>query len=464
MRVLPLTRSEVLGLLLEIEDQADRLSQPDKELLIQMLGEFKDPEIGETASQESEIHLLRYEEGNAQVFFDVRGTQDLQIRDKTEREVVANTIAGGSIRARFGKHVFLGMDAHSRMTLGSSDTEQYFDLDQGKIQVAVGRSVFSDQATGYAAFQYDRLQFFAGRMYASWGNGIDEQLSLSSANEPMDMIRFNLDFKTFRFSYLHATLQGIGSARYLAGHRVDYRVNNRFQIGVYETVVYGGRGIQLAYLNPFVPYHFIEHQLGDLDNNMLGFDFSAIAVQGVRIYGELFLDDLVWNRSIFNYWANKFGYLAGIHWVSPFGLKLVEILSSYTRIDPWVYTHRDSLNIYAHYGSSIGSRIGPNADRWSVAFKVRPHLNWWGEIVFTSTRRGKGNIWIFRHPEDGTRKNFLMGTIESERRIHAHIRYQLMRDFFAGAEVMLSRWTNERRVSGQDAHETFFRIYLDINY
>lgn len=467
LRLLPLTRTEVLSLLSLMHSKGESLSRQDRALLDQMIGEFTDPAIGEALGPEGEIHLLRFEEKNTQVFVDARGVQevrDARGRLGIEDETIAETIAGGSIRARIGHHVFLGMQARMNMAFGESDLVQRFDPLQGPIQVAIGKTVFSDQATGYAAFRLDQFQLTLGRMYISWGSGIDEQLSLSAANEPMDILRMNFDFKRFRFSYFHASLQGITDSRYLAGHRIDFRITDRIQVGAYETIVYAGRGIQLAYLNPFLPYHIMEHQLGDLDNNMLGFDASAIVVPGLRLFGEVFIDDLSWNRSLAHYWGNKLAYHGGLHWAAPFGAKPLELLASYTRVDPWVYTHHDSANVYSHYDASVGSKIGPNADRYQLLLRGRLHRDLVGEIGYRSLRRGRGSIFTARRAGESEEKRFLEGTIEHVSSVEARVKYQFSRDFFVGADVMILSRTNPALVSGTTANEKYIRVYVDLNY
>ncbi len=467
MRTLPLTRTEVLEMLTSMDRAREKLSRADADLLGQMLGEFTDPAIGEPAPQGSERHLYRFEEGRTQMFLDVRGIQEVQLhrgRAGLEDESILETIGIGSLRASIGKHVFIAANATASMRIGSIDREQRFDPTEGPIQVAVDGAVFSDQATGYAAFVFDGFRLFAGRMQHGWGSGLDDQLGLSVRNEPMDMLKFTLDYRSVRFSYFHATLQSIGLDRYLVGHRLDIGISKHAQIGVYETVVYARRGIQLAYLNPFVPYHFIEHQLGDLDNNTIGIDITTFPWPGVRVVGELFIDDLNWTRPIFRHFGNKLAYHAGIHWGAPLGWKEAELRASYTRVDPWVYTHGDSLNVYVHYGESIGSRLGPNADRYQVSLSLRLHRSWWSELTYQHVRRARGSIFTPHRPADGTEKRFLEGTLERQNVVSVFLRYQFFRDGFVGLEGALRGRNNANLRPGIQADEKFLRLFIDINY
>jgi hypothetical protein len=308
------------------------------------------------------------------------------------------------------------------------------------------------------------LGAYAGRMQMGWGSSLQEQLGLSARNEPMDMVRFSLDFSRVRFSYFHANLQGQGNGRYLAGHRLDILFGRNIQAGMYETVVYAGRGAQLGYLNPFVPYHIMEHQLGDLDNNTAGVDVAVVLVPGVRASAELFVDDFSFNQSLGGFWGNKFAYNLGLHWAQPFGIKPLELLAQYTHVDPYVYTHYDSLNIYAHYDASIGSRLGPNADRYLVSLAYQPLRDVRAELFYSGTRQGQGTIFGPARPADNYSKHFLRGTVEQRSMIGLNLRYQFYRNIFLGFEGWLTKRRNANLLPGRRASEQYLRLYLDLNY
>jgi len=103
MRLLPLSRTEVLFFLKSMSRQAQDLSNADKELLDFMLGEFTDPEIGADEESNSERHVYRFEEGEVQLFLDTRVVQEFRIsrgRVTFGDETLSETSAFGSVRAR----------------------------------------------------------------------------------------------------------------------------------------------------------------------------------------------------------------------------------------------------------------------------------------------------------------------------------------------------------------------------
>ena len=467
LRLLPLTRTATLKLLMNMQKHVKRLSPADAELLNQMVGEFTDPTIGQDAAPDQERHLYRFEEGSTQIFLDVRGTQAivshrgrLDVPDETRSE----TMAQGSVRGSIGNHISFGLTARNTLVLGGEDQEERFDPSQGQSQVVVGKGVFRDQATGYVSATFQPFTLFVGRTQTSWGSGLQEQLSLSMLNEPMDQVMLTLEFERFRFSYLHANLQGAGSPRFLAGHRLDVLFGKNLQLGVYETVVYGGRGAELAYLNPFVLYHIIEHQLGDRDNNMFGFDITATVAPGLRAFGEVFVDDFSLDYPLGTYWGNKLAIMAGIHWAQPLGAKSLEVFATYTRVDPYVYTHMDSMNVYAHYDASVGSRLGPNAERWHAGLLYRPLKDLHGELKYSFVRKGRGDVFTPHTVADGEAKGFLSGVLERQHLLAMALRYQFSRDMFLGLDAQFTNRSDAGNRQGLTARERSLRLFVDINY
>ncbi len=467
LRLLPLDRDTVRRLLAEMVQRQEALSTADRALLQQLLQEFTDPPPDQPAPSGAEIHLYRFREDNTQFFVDTRLLQSFRFsRDRLDLdpENVSETRFEGSLRGTLTRHLVLGARAISSMSLGSNLREERFDPALGQIQVTVGEAVFTDQAEGYLAYRNGRFGLLLGRQKLSWGSGLQERLGLAAGNEPMDMLRFHLDFRRVRFAYFHALLQGLGSPRYLIGHRFDIRPHRNLQFGIYETLVYAGRDIEPAYLNPFLPYHIMEHQLGDRDNNMVGLDVTAFPARGLRLFAEIFVDDFSLDYPLGTYWGNKLAYLAGMHWVQPLGLKTASLFLEYTRVDPWVYTHYDTLNVYAHYGESLGSKLGPNADRVRARLRWQPHRDVHWDFGYTFLRRGHGDLLRAHRPEDGPFKGFLRGTIEKDHIVSLGLRVQAWRDIFLGFNLRFNDRRNAGFVAGRHRLEKFANFAIEINY
>jgi len=146
------------------------------------------------------------------------------------------------------------------------------------------------------------------------------------------------------------------------------------------------------YLNPLMPYHVAEHHLGDLDNNTIGFDMTLFPAARHKLYMELFVDDFTTSENPFTYYGNKWAMLAGWRWVDCFGLDSWDARIEYARIEPYVYTHTDSINIYQDYGQPLGHWLGPDSDAWTGRIGWLPARTFLTEIFAQRIRHGEGSL------------------------------------------------------------------------
>jgi hypothetical protein len=128
-------------------------------------------------------------------------------------------------------------------------------------------------------------------------------------------------------------------------------------------------------LNPLFPIKPAEHALWDRDNALFTLDAVVRPVAGIEAYGTFLADDLDFSglgrQSFSNKWAAQGGVSVGLDRVIPGALAWTE----YTRIGPFVYTHRFELdgsfyNSYVHNGFGIGHPLGPNADQLAAGVRM----------------------------------------------------------------------------------------------
>jgi len=134
-----------------------------------------------------------------------------------------------------------------------------------------------DFASGYIKYHTEpsegmHLAIQVGREPLTVGYGYGGKLVLSGDNPMMDFIQFNFDYGIVHFSSIHASTVGIFSRRrddrytkYWAFNRLKFTLKNLFDIGIGESIVYSGRGLELGYLTPVVFYKFVEMSLQDRD-------------------------------------------------------------------------------------------------------------------------------------------------------------------------------------------------------
>ncbi len=229
-------------------------------------------------------------------------------------------------------------------------------------------------------------------------------------------------------------------------------------------MIYGNRNVELAYLNPIMPYHVAEHHLGDKDNNNLFFDLNVTLIPCVKAYAELFVDDMNSSKNPFKYFGTKLGFLAGAHWVNPLGLDNSDFRLEYTRIDPYVYTHWDSMNIYTNYDNVIGNWMGPDADDLFVQFGINFHRDVRLECFYEKIRSGEGEANTKTRPFEGDRKIFLEGVVESRQLLGFKLRNQIRRDIFLSLSYTFSNTKNTGHILDNDFNDHLARFEFFINY
>lgn len=255
---------------------------------------------------------------------------------------------------------------------------------------------------GYLKFSAEpmndmNLSFQLGREDISFGYGYGSKLVLSGENPTLDFIKFNFNYGVIHFTSLHASTVGNFSydinqryTKYLALNRLKLSFKNLFDFGIGETMVYSGRGIELGYLSPLAFYKFIEMDLQDRDNGSLWMDFQTNFFKKIQFQATFYLDEnILSNLQDLERYTNKTAYQLNAFWYEAFSIPDLSVIAEYTRIRPYVYSHRDPKNTYTAFGTSLGHRIGPNADELMMRanYNLSDRIRLTGEFRFSR----KGN-------------------------------------------------------------------------
>ncbi len=275
----------------------------------------------------------------------------------------------------FTSHTFNGLQVagDSRVLRADPDLEPLYyvsvgdvppgSFDRSTASVRVARGPFS------AEIANERLRI---------GPSASQPLILASGVDYFPFLRAGIETRPVRYQFVHAALsdqsrfvnengdQFLQSPeRYFAMHR--FEAHAAFgSVAFTEAVVYGQRGPEIAYLNPVFPIKPAEHALWDRDNSLFSADAVVRVRPGVEFYGTYLADDLSFSRigeTVGN--NNKWAAQAGAS-LAAFG---ATAFAEYTRIEPFVYTHRfvadgSFFNGYTHNGFGLGHPLGPNADQW----------------------------------------------------------------------------------------------------
>ena len=317
---------------------------------------------------------------------------------------------GAILRGRLGPVAFYS-DNRIYGEVGAGPYSQSYEVTEGYPRNTNADSSMAtwDASTSYLVLEYKGLDFQFGRDRIRWGPSRLGGLLLSGLTEPFDFFNVKATLGQVRFQYFHGALQSRYNQKWISGHRIEWDMARRGHVGISETIVYGQRGWEAAYLNPVLPFLISEHTLGDKDNVNIGLDFSFRPYAGWSLYGEIFIDDLVAPWTLFeDRWNNKVAYLMGLSWIDPLGWADARLDLEYQRVDPYVYTHKYDINVYEHYNQGVGSPLNPNADYLSGSLEKMLFFRFMLGCGFAQKRQGPGDRRQPHLESDGVKKTFFM--------------------------------------------------------
>ncbi len=470
----PLSRNQIAAAIEEISQkhraQPSLLSKTDQRLFAQLQGDFADELQPGQAPITSERHIYSHQEASSRFHVDLYGRFSV-ISNRGGQfqpaQLLSETTLGGILRGHLGSTIGFYADAQNALTRGEKDVQEAdenFDVSKGSPVTISGPNLFRDRALAYFIWEKPWLRIQAGRDEIDWGPGSHSGLALTRNMPPADMLRLASRFKRFSLSSAHIFLRSPLGAKYLAAHRIDISITSNLLFGAGETVIYGLRDIEPAYLNPLMLYHVAEHHLGDRDNNTLFFNLTARPFPGLKLYGEYFIDDMTSTKSLTRYFGNKFAFLGGAYWVDPCGIDNLDLRLEYARVEPFVYAHDDSINIYNNYDKTIGHWLGPNSDSAFLLAAYQAGRDFRIEATLERIRKGAGDASTRARPDQGESKYFLAGTVEEKHLAGIRLQNQIRRDLFVAVAYTYANTKNVLRQPGRNSRDHLARFECYLNY
>ncbi|MCI0715795.1 MAG: capsule assembly Wzi family protein [Chlorobi bacterium] len=485
----PISRRETANFLKEINGKRNRISKTDRELLDYYLTEFEfdaygttskssnffsKKGVGELFSNKKQKYLYSTADSNVSFFWD--GLGEVRYMGIDGDSVGKPHVLLGQIGTRIRGTLFDSYGFYLRLSNGvrlggtTKDAEKtaFADpiLQSTRKYVSEGAKTF-DSYEGYLRYApaKDWLGLTVGRETMSFGTGYIDKLFLSSKNSaPFDFLKLDLHYKKIRYSFFHSSIVGNDSAgnqlesKYLVFHRLEFGpfFNNVFKFGFNEMVVYSNIPINFAFINPisFLTSADLNTELpGKNSNNaILGMDLQFFPVKNFSFQGSLLVDDL--NFETFGSDDstagndNKFAFQGGLNWQNAFTLPNLNFAYEYTKLEPFIYSHREINNSYAHWGLPVGHALNPNSDEHafklaynfgtrvyvSLTYKIqRTGENYFDSLgsfvnVGSDILNGSGDFLRKNEFLDGIRlnRNIIMAelTIEPIKQYYFTIRYQ----------------------------------------
>lgn len=194
-------------------------------------------------------------------------------------------------------------------------------------------------------------------------------------------------------------------AKYATTHYFAMNLGNRFEIGLFESVVWQGRdtmvrrGYDIHYLNPIIFFRPVEYAMGSADNALVGLNLRYSPIKGLTIYTQLSLDEFylkeiradlkyAFNKKDttlqYGWWANKYAWQFGVKWADPLGVEGLRFAAERNIIRPYMYSHGTVPQNYGHQNHALAHPLGANLKEWILkgeydfkGFTFRSQLVWY---------------------------------------------------------------------------------------
>ena len=160
--------------------------------------------------------------------------------------------------------------------------------------------------------------------------------------------------------------------KYSSMHYLSWNVSKRVNFSIFEGIVWQSndndfqRGFDINYLNPVILYRPVEFGLGSPDNALLGFGFNIKMAKRNLIYGQLLFDEFLLQeiRAGDGWFGNKQAAQLGLLFHDIAGHQGLDLRSELNYVRPFMYTHSDTRQNYAHHGQALAHPYGSNFWEW----------------------------------------------------------------------------------------------------
>lgn len=293
--------------------------------------------------------------------------------------------------------------------------------------------------------------------YLQWGHGTFGQVILSDKAPSYPHIYLQLKpVPWLRFTYIHGWLnslipdssqfyytnpgtisQELSTAyrrKYIAANFLTFTPYDRIDISLGNSAVYSG-DLRPEFLIPFMFFKLMDHNTGRGNvqdaNGAMFLDLSVKYPQNFHFYSSLFIDVTEIRNLLESDFRNTWtAYTLGVRGIDLF-IDQFDANFEYTRINPWVYEHRDAVTSYKHINYSLGHWLGQNADQIRFQLQYRPHYKIKIQSFFEKLRKGgEAEIYFAYNFKKNDPKEFayMFGKRRNEFRFGINIRYEYFHD------------------------------------
>ena len=257
-------------------------------------------------------------------------------------------------------------------------------------------------AEGYLSYSptsFLNIQFGHGKNFI--GDGY-RSLLLSDVASPSPFLKLSTKFWKIKYTNTWMWLRDVRPevttdkaflTKYMANHYLSWNVSKRFNLGLFESVLWtnsNNRGFDINYLNPVIFYRAIEFETGQgAGNAVLGATAKYKVNDNINVYGQFVLDEFSLGdiKGGEKSWKNKYGYQLGAKYYNAFKVNNLMLQFEYNRVRPYTYSHNTIVLNYGHNNQPMAHLWGANFSE-AVLIGRYNYKRWYADAKLVFGARG----------------------------------------------------------------------------
>ena len=378
---------------------------------------------------------------------------------------------GASMFGSYSDWFGFSFDIRDKGEFGDNvDKNKYFSPIRGAWTKGAPNGIEYSDVKGSINFNWSWGQISLAKDYLQWGHGKFGQLILSDKAPSYPQIRLQIKpVEWLRFSYIHGwlssqvydssafyysypnsiseTLVKSYIPKYIAANMLTISPVYWLDISFGNSVVYGG-DIRPEFFIPFMFYKFLDHNSGRGDvndaNGVMYFDVSAKYPKNFKFYGTMFVDVTEIRNILDNDFENTWiGFTLGGKSVDVLFDNL-DVTLEYTRLNPWVYEHKNEVTNYKHLKYYLGHWLGQNSDQLRIQFNYQLLRGLKFQLFAEQIRKGGiDEIYFAYSGMDEKDFAFLYSPTRKEKRIGLDVSFEYLHDLVIKGSYIYSDITDD---------------------
>jgi hypothetical protein len=325
--------------------------------------------------------------------------------DKARGTVAHDNRAGLQASLAFGEHTLLFLDGYA----GTTSPGPHGTPDANGSYHPTSTDVVAWFDRAYATWATRGFMVRAGHTFLRWGPGASGTMALSDGAPAFDVVEARAALPGgAQFVWFVGSLDPAAET-YLAGHRLEFRAGRRVQFSFSELARFNGSANAPIYLLPVLPYALMDRRVRGSggqpadtsqqvpgNNVMYAGDFSWTWRPGIRLYGEVAVDD----ATLHNTRPLAMAWQVGVHLRRLVRGRAWSLRGEFSRVFPYTYSHYSGLD-FAHAGFPTAFPLGPDVAQLSGRLEYRRNAAWTFGLEGSDARKGAnelGEAWAPGQP------------------------------------------------------------------